>query len=220
MSGVRIKRGGVLVRIKRGGVLVRVEWDSDEAAYYEKPVEFAATRLFDSCDMEEGVTLGDILQLLREPVEVYEMLLGDLTGQIVAEGLSGKSAPTTLRFLQLYWNLEHDVAENTLTGFLLPDFVGFGPNADEDDKDTTWAIGLRPIYELVDLPVILVPEVQVRILYPPEEIIYKGAEFTLGHILRGIIYELSYYGPADARDDLAERLANGRPDVGDTERQE
>ena len=204
------------VRIKRGGVLVRVEWDSDEAAYYEKPVEFAATRLFDSCDMEEGVTLGDILQLLREPVEVYEMLLGDLTGEIVAEGLSGKSAPTTLLALHLQWILDHDVQEDTLTRFLLPEFFGFGPNPDEGDENTNWAIGLRPIYELVDLPVLLVPEIRVLGDLKGQST-FKGAEFTLGHILRGIIYELSYYGPADAREEMAGMLADGRPGTGDAE---
>ena len=184
------------VRIKRGGTVVKVDWNTDDPT--ETPVEWVPHYLFDHCELEEGVTLRDIFLVLQDQIEIYEITIGNWVKEIVAEGLSGKEGKTDLDFLQLTWYLEHDVKKNELTGFIRPDFSGVGKGKDSDT--TSFAVEFTPTYEMIDLPVKLNPE--IHLLREEgrkwENTTHKGGAFTLGHVLHGIIWELSFMGgPAD-----------------------
>jgi hypothetical protein len=123
-------------------------------------------------------------------------------------------------------------AEPYASGYSFPQLSGVGWELREDldqghgnvyeaGHRINWGVGFTPAYELVDLPIRLNPRFRVfDDSIPIEEsngdpnwrevVNCGGATFTLGHILYGTIWELTWHGPPESRDerkaDLDERM--------------
>lgn len=186
----------------------------------------APAYLFEPCRLA-SVTLRDVLLLLDQHIATFDYLLGNWCKDYVCEGLKtlrlAPEKPLDIDFLELRWQLRIDYDEldnrQELSGFRIPDFTGVGKILTEDVNQGDWkvasmgerifyALGLTPVYELVDYPLLL--NYQVEIIDAGSTIstpVSPGqGEFTLGNILYGVIWGLAANGSPSDRDKLLVEL--------------
>lgn len=198
--------------------------------------EDASRFLFEICDLESGIILKDIFLLLNSNLDIFDSIIGNWCKEIVTEGLTGQEKPYTgeynqdeIEYLELYWAFDYDDGdykdgESCFSGYHRPSFNGMGFEQKEDklfesgevecpkDKRTSWAVEMRPTNELINYPVKLGSKVEVyeenhtKKEYMSKLAEYNGATFTLGNILEGIIWELSFFGSPENRNKATEEL--------------
>lgn len=240
---LRISKGGKLIENEWV-----YDKEKEEGSYVDfDRTENAIRHLFDACELEEGITLKDVFLLLNTELDIFDSVLGNWCKEIVTEGLSKEPkiydlsvySPDQIEYLELYFTPGYESYEgkDSFYGFSRPDFHGVGVVLQEE-KDfykkgerIPWGISFTPANELINIPVKLNKEFTIyhSILSKPE---YDGSpdfgvikrfnnpQYTLGHILNGIIWEMSFYGGPETRDgfnkelhdtknELEERLKNG-----------
>lgn len=149
----------------------------------------APTLLFEPCRLDEDVTLKDIFLLIQHHIDVFEKILGNWCREFTTEALSTPSQVEDLLYLELYYTLQ--VEDGALEGINHPNFHGVG-------QDSPYSLSFLPLNKLADLPVKLGPAQIEQSSYP--------TLYTLGNILNGILWELSFYGPPAQRDQLAKEV--------------
>ena len=220
--------------IKKGGVL----WNADK----EKNVtDSAPSCLFDHCILDDDVTLRDIFLLLEKHEDVFEMIIGNWMKEIIHEGLykePKENEEQEIEYLELYWCLENwdlkDLKE--FNGLSFPSFHGVGFEQKEDKyiddvkedgmleckagDRINWAIEFNPANEMIDLPVKLSEKVTLTENLEKEvdgrnwtSKEFLNPHYTLGHILHGIIWELSFCGSPEDRDEKKEDLNQRVDDI-------
>jgi len=207
------------MKIKKDGILERTYFDSDKGDYKTQDVTKAPFKyLFEPCTLDKDVTLKDIFLLLNSHIEFYDLVLGNWCKEIVETGLSNLApSDTELEYLELYWFLNKDYDEEdkeTLYGGLFPSLHGVGYKAKEDIIDkwgtllclkgerVAYGLTLTNLSALMNLPVILKDELSIfDSISPTGETLLSIAtsQYSLGHILHGLLWELSWHGsPSDA----------------------
>jgi hypothetical protein len=194
-------------KIASGGRLLRTDWVYDrvsgEGAYITKDVTDDAPRyLLISCTLEEGVILKDIFQLLKRHLEVYKLVMPRPVEEIVEEGLQPYTGEEIgLDYVELYWQIDYDQAEKDFSGNTLPDFHGISLSAEYG-----FALDFIPANKIAGLPLKLCPKFTIYNATDRTSATYEGPKFSLGQILYGIIWELTWYGPPAKRDEESARL--------------
>jgi len=222
------------LKIKKGGTLWRTRWVYDEAkgegSYVEKDVtERAVTLLFEHCELDAGVTLRDIFLLLKTELGIFDAIIGNWCEEIVNEGLTREKTPdrnSDIEYLELYWHIykdkDYDTKKSTFGGYIFPQFHGVGFLQEKDKFDeygnleckagdrTPYGISFTPASDLIDLPIKLDAEVRIYNEDDWKETpqTFELGEYSLGHILYGVIWELSFHGGPDQRDETAKDLFN------------
>lgn len=220
------------LEIAKGGRLLETRWTYDEVLekgqyVTENVTEYAPTKMFEACTLADDVTLRDVFLLLRCSMTLYKAIIGNWVEEIVTEGLD--KPPTgafccggddRIDYLELCWQIEYDRAECWLAGNIRPDFHGVGPWPMEANKDSVagpCSVAFMPANEIIDLPLQLSPEL---LIYPTirehhdfEQQRFFGPEFSLGQILYAIIWELSWFGPPQFRDEKAQEVSAARDEV-------
>jgi hypothetical protein len=160
----------------------------------------APTLLFETCQLAAKVTLRDVFLLISKHLDVFETLLGNWCREFTEEILSAKDFEPTaeIQHLELVFFLED--YEGTLYGMTRPDFHGVGKDNEK------YSIVFTPTYQIADFPVLLGGIVTEK------GDVYR-APFTLGQILHGILWELSFFGPPKSRDEKAEELVKSSSDI-------
>lgn len=235
---LEIRKGGKLVETK--WVYDDV---AEVGAYHEFDRTDKVFRyLWDICELEEGVTLKDIFLLLNTDLDIFDVIIGNWCKDIVTEGLTqpekpydlSKYDPEQIEYLELYYTPEYsDNKYGThIYGFHRPDFGGVGVVLQNDgDMEyykkgdrISWGICMTPTNELINIPVklsdkfdichdILNKEVKRGEAYPPPIASFKNPEYTLGCILHGIIWELSFHGGPEKRDGFKDHLNKITEDI-------
>ena len=218
------------LRIKKGGKLAQTRWvydeEKDAGSYVERDVtEQAVTRLFEPCVIEDGVTLRDIFLLLNTELDIFDTIIRNWCKEIVTEGLNREKSEkkSEVEYLELYWHIfkdkDYDTGKSCLGGYIFPSFHGVGYMAEEDqyEHDTLmlrkgerqgYGVSFTPASDLMDLPVKLLEEIT---LYNEEDWKetpqkFELGEYSLGHVLYGIIWELSFHGGPAQRDEAAKEI--------------
>lgn len=221
--------------LKAGGALEQVRWIYDQTAAQGEYVPFdvgnrAIEFLFQPVKLADDLRLRDVFLLVQRNPELLRVLRRDWAEELLAEALQGEAKPYTgeydpegIEFLELYaqWNYNSQTTE--YTGISRLDFHGVGYELREDVKQgdwvvhvagsrVQWGISFSPLGELLDIPLRLSPEVLIC-----EDDTASGQwgckvaeavcfEVTLGQVLHGVFWELSFNGgPADRqqrRDEL------------------
>lgn len=223
------------LEIRKGGKFVETKWvydeDKDEGFYQEfDRTESAIRYLFEPCELAYDVTLEDIFLLLNSELTIFNLIFGNWCEEFVKEGLTKspipynleKYDPEQIEYLELYYTPEYDKsdAQNRLNGFLMPNFHGVGVKLREDTESykkgdrIKWGINLSPINTLIKIPVKLNKRFIIHednIQSKPDEkpkVLgeFENPQYTLGNILYGIIWELSFYGPPEERDKVKRGL--------------
>ena len=232
------------LEIRKGGKLIETRWVFDEVKDHGSYQDFDVTdqairKLFEICELEQGVTLKDIFLLINTELELFDAVIGNWCKEIVTEGLNKpakpydltKYDPEQIEYLELKYAPEYsdNVDEGKhLYGFSRPDFGGVGVVLKNDgDIDhfkkgerIPWGVSFIPTNELINIPVKLSDTFEV---YPSilnknyknnpskklqPEAKFKGPEYTLGGIVYGIIWELSFHGGPNQRDNFYKDLKN------------
>ena|SRR5579862_3738450 len=194
--------------LQKNGILLKKYYDETLGKFNTQDItDISFRHLYDECTLENGVTLRDVFLLLQKNIEVYHAILGNWCDEIVNEGLSGGhddlSDKANLDYLELCWNLTEDTDTNNIMGYHFPEFHGIGKDNDgEGDHQIPYAVDFTPTYKLIDLGLILNTRITIRPeFYNLQSPIYHFVgTFTLGQILYGIIWELSFCGSPTNRD--------------------
>jgi hypothetical protein len=213
------------VLISKGGVLKHRKWVYDEELKKGEYVVSDVTdqllrRLFELCELEEGVTMRDVFLLAQRETEVINALIDPRSSAVAEEGLKPyERTPEDdedgrVDYAELYWCMEEDDDDKTLGGYFWPDFHGVG--VDKVGEPITWGIEMQPAYKNAHLPLVLNKEITIspghkarmRALRAEKPIQHRKREgnFLLIHVLYGIFWELTFYGGPEDRDAFTEGL--------------
>ncbi|MCW3053906.1 MAG: hypothetical protein JWN14_3076 [Chthonomonadales bacterium] len=205
------------VTLHKGGALIRRHWNGEIREYIEDDVTAFGTRfLYDHCKLAEGVTLRDIFTFMQQHIVILEAVLGHWCAEFVAEGLSGKIpepeeaywGEDSFDFLELYWEMDEDRQKNVFDGYHFPRFQGWGdlpldpgnPGWVGGKKGAFGGINFIPTYEIMDIEVRLREDLVIRDSKTEEPLRqFSQSFYTLGHILYGIVREISYSGSSAMR---------------------
>lgn len=202
--------------IKKGGILFNQE---------SKEIEYTtAARLFESCSLDKDITLKDIFTLIEKEIDIYKIVLNNWIDEYIEESKKPtKEIEKDIEYLELHWGIEEYTYEkNTeLCNADFPDFRGKGFIAKNDEYEdgrlylkkgnrTHYAIEFSPVNELMHLPVKLNNKLYIQKSNYDTKTYNKSIEmertFTLGQILHGIVFELSFTGSPKDRDDKKEDI--------------
>lgn len=183
----------MILTIHPGGKLYRTK-DSGTAEDVTSKIPFFTQ--FYECKIIEGVTLRDIFLLLQRDIAFWKILVNNYVECFVEEGLKPPREPVDLDFLELYYWIE--IEDGKLIGLTHPEFHGHKDNQ-------SFAIDFCAANDLAHLPVKLGGLRTCKKTYTPS--------YTLGDIICGIIWELSFYGPPEERDETSEMLMARYNDV-------
>jgi hypothetical protein len=218
------------LELHKGGKLVETYWVYDETKgdgdMCEKDVTENAIRLlFEPCDLAQDITLKDIFLLLNTELKIFDAVLGNWCEEFVKEGLSGEGKPYTgeynpeeIEYLQLskYMWIDSDLSY----GLERPDFGGVGFELKEEwdgwskGDRISYGISFSPTQDLINLPVkldrtlIIYNENPASGRYHETIAEYENITFTLGDILNGIIWEISFNGGPEKKADFKQQLLN------------
>ena len=226
-----IRKGGKLIETK--WVYDRAK---EEGSYQEfDRTDSAVRHLFEVCDLEADVTLKDIFLLINTELEIFDAVIGNWCKEIVTEGLTqpgkpydlSKYDPEQIEYLELTYTPEYDNdgdgGPDELYGFHRPDFNATGVVLQNDGDQEhykkgeriPWGVSLTPSNDLINIPVrlsdkfviyegILKCKDKPGFSHPIAE--FSNPTYTLGSILYGIIWELSFHGGPDKRDAFGSEL--------------
>lgn len=229
MEKLEIRKGGKLVETK--WVYDR---EKEEGEYKEfDRTDQAIRHLFEPCQLGEDVRLKDIFELLNTELDIFDAVIGNWCKEIVTEGLTKpgkpydltKYDPEQIEYLELRYTPEYELYEgvDSFYGFTRPDFGGVGVELQNDgDQDhykkgerIPWGISFTAANDLINIPVKLndtfaVYEGILRCKDKPgfghKLVEFKNPTYTLGGILEGIIWEMSFHGGPEKRDEFGKEL--------------
>mgnify|MGYP003462339920 CR=1 FL=1 len=206
--------------IKKDGKLERDKYGKET----EDATEFALQYLMEPCKIEDGVTLKDIFLILQRDIDVYKFIINNWVEELVEEGLSGRTDEEiendcNIEYLELYWNLSAEIGKDKdFSGYLFPGFHGWGlwPDCEFDNypKGTRGGIAVEftPVYNLINCPVKLKSTVCLTVDKNYKQVgepqMFENPEYSLFHILYGIIWELSFCGNPSERESAFANLKN------------
>lgn len=218
------------LKITKGGKLIETRWVYDESIRKGSYIDYDKTScpekyLFDPCDLDKNVTLKDIFLLIHMN-EVIETVIGNWCKEIVNEGFGGdvniplreyknEYNPKGIEYLELskYINIMDGQEESIQTIF---DGQGWELREDIYEQDWLmykkgsrigWGLDFTPAYDLINIPVKLNTNLRVYSFKKrKKEVVYKNQEFTLGEVIYTIIWELSFHGTPEDRDEASKNM--------------
>jgi hypothetical protein len=174
----------------------KTKWDSDVRQYVDVPIRSILHELRGDCEIEEGVTLGDVFTAVSQS-EALCLIIGEWSWcncEAFHKEVKKPAVPSDLKCIEIsrYVEIEPD---GTLQVNL--DVCG------RDGTEATWALDFTPVNELRDLPVKLSPKVLLIDFrgdgFSREE--FKNDCFSLLEVLGEIYYEVSFHGSPEDRNE-------------------
>lgn len=224
--------------LKPGPVLLARRWETDDehenGRWHEENVtDRAHERLFDIVTLDAAVTLGDIFRLLDAGPLLRQIFRRDFADELCAEARKGAvaenapdpSSPESIEYLELYqvWLLDTSTSVYTSTRRLQLHGVGCELTRDAPDYGRSkcerihWSVSLTPLRELLSLPLRVNPEVRLMEddinakAFGDEVARGRHPDVTLGQVIDGVVWELSFHGGpqerAEFRDELNQQVA-------------
>jgi hypothetical protein len=224
--------------LAQGPKLTRRDWEYDESraegAYVEEDVtEHASRHLFSTVALTAEVALRDILLLLDIDPLLQEVFAPDQAKELLADMMDGnvpltpsiRYDPQGIEYLELYqaWN------QDSFTGELQPihrlAFHGIGFELREDvvrggrieyraGERIKWSVSFTSPLEMLHLPVRFNPEVIIcednrdSVNYGKEIGRMRNPGVTLGQVIHGVLWELSFHGSPASRSEESVKLNN------------
>lgn len=204
----------------------------DEGAYVDLDVTKDASRyLFDNVAIDLGVTLRDIFLLLDIDPLLQDIFARDWAKELLAEMMSGNAAaapsikydPEGIEYLELYQIWSQDSFSEELQPIHRLDFHGVGFVLREDvvrdgrvdyraGERIKWGVSFTSPMEMLHLPVRLNPE--VILCEDNVDSVNHGKEIcrmlnpgvTLGQVIHSMLWELSFHGAPESRDEESAKL--------------
>ena len=227
---LEIRKGGKLIETKWV-----YDKEAKQGSYVEFDRTDRAFRyLFEQCQLAPDVTLKDIFELLNSDIDVFDAVIGNWCEEIVTEGLTqpakpydlSKYDPEQIEYLELRYTPEYDLDgdnKDVFYGFHRPDFGGVGVVLQNDgDQDhykkgerIPWGVSFSKANDLINITVKLSDKFVVyegimkwdKVSKDNKKLAeFNNPTYTLGGILEGIIWELSFHGGPDKRNYMHKEL--------------
>lgn len=183
------------------------KWDPEIRQYVDKEIHSIYHELRTHCQIEEGVTLRDIINIVANDEDLC-YLISNYSWCNVKAFQEEVNKPTPIRSgllsIQIsrsmsLWNYSGtDSIEDGI------DISGEGPDKDGKIIDN-WAIELTPVNEMADVPVKLDLNMEIwdnREVSPSKKIATVETWYSLLDILSEIFYEISFHGSPDQRNEF------------------
>ena len=217
-----------------GPKLLSRDWDYDESSQKGSHVETDVTEhasryLFETVALDPALTLRDIFLLLDTShvlQEVYashggvELLLEIMAGSVESREI--EYDPNGIEYLELYQVWQQDSCAGQLqpihrlwfhgVGFLLREVFAYGGVDYSAGARVKWSISFLSPLDRLHLPVRLNPEVILceanvdSVNYGNEIGRMSNPGASLGQIMDGVLWELSFYGDPSSRDEKSAEL--------------
>ena len=193
----------------------------------------AHEHLFELITIHTETTLADIFRLMEASPLLQKLYRRDFAEELCAEARKGVVEPPArerathegIEFLELYQQWDLDTSTNEYSGMQRLHLHGIGHELADDLPEVhrkkgeriEWSVSLSPLRELLALPVRVNTEVRVTEedatakAYMNEIRRVRNADVTLGQVIHGLLWELSFHGgPQEQREvseDLERRVA-------------
>lgn len=187
------------LEIRPGGTLFERKWDHEDKEFkYIDVTMDGPSLLFDNCVLHKDLILEDIFLLVNKDVKSYAKIIKNWCEEITKEGLTPTdNLECEIDHLEIYFYGNSCKKELSSFGFAEIHGVGDGQ---------TWGISMTGANEIAHLPVKLSDKFTIydgnhentnfgNILAS-----YANPTYTLGQILYGIYWELTFHGSPEARD--------------------
>lgn len=213
---------------KEGRLLLR-HWDPDTKSYLTHDVTAKAPKfLFVPCELEDGVILEHLFRIVSQNIELYEEIIGLWCREFIKEAFSSETPITDasafetdsneLEYLELHWNIAPYYVEErdlrlALCGFQFPEFSGMGPilekklHGKNPGERVVYGVDFTSTKKLKHLPLKINNKARISLHANQEDAQTIEMESpTLGQIIHGIFWELSFFGGPSARDSKAKEF--------------
>jgi len=209
------------MKISKGGKLLATVWDKKQKQDVDITNQLF-DKLYDHCEIEDGVLLKDIFILVNAHTNTLSGLLTQSPTwlkEIIDEGLN--STIQSKNDSKIEWlELSHCAEINNYYDKNrkdLDDYVSFNGVGDPPDEEhyKNWPVGQKeryaldfsPAYELINFPLKLNKNCKIydnckvsKKEYKHEVVLEVNREFKLIDILRAIFWEMSFMGGPKDRD--------------------
>lgn len=230
MIGDRVKSMQNFI-LKPGPALIAQRWvkEGDEEVGERVDVSGRAHQfLFETVELDTGVTLADVLGLLVKDAVLRLVFHRDWSEEICAEAQMGPLQPSSpdtsfderIEYLELYQQWGFDSSRQTYLPTQRLQLHGLGAELKDEapaygrkkGERIAWSISLTPVRELLLLPIRVNPEVVITEddvdsrAYGLEISRVFHPDVTLGQIVDGVLYELGFHGGPAQQTEFAEEL--------------
>lgn len=225
--------------LQPGGKLIKTKWvydDRKEKGEYLQidESEFVAAYLYEIVEFDQNVTLRDVFALIDNS-DFLRMLLShhwidEYLVQYREAFTSNGNFDEKLECLELYWSWHLNSETGEYSNVQRPSFhgVGFMQTADvlihdhiqyKAGERVNYSIVLTDIADMLDLPIRInkigfLTEGNFDSKHYADQL-DQGmiCEMTLGQVLEGIFWELSFHGGPKDKDKVSERLKESIKDI-------
>lgn len=185
--------------------------------------------LFEIITVHAETTLADIFRLMEASPLLQKFYRRDFAEELCAEARKGVAEPPAreraphegIEFLELYQEWGLDTSTNEYSGMQRLHLHGIGHELAEERRKKgeriEWSVSLTPLRELLSLPVRVKAEVRITEedatakAYMSEIRRARCADVTLGQVIHGLLWELSFHGgpqeQLEVSEDLKRRVA-------------
>ena len=184
--------------------------------------------LFELITVHAETTLADIFRLMEASPLLQKFYRRDFAEELCAEARKGTAEPPSreraphegIEFLELYQDWGLDTSTNEYSGMQRLHLHGISHELAEDlpeerrkkGERIEWSVSLTPLRELLPLPVRVKDEVRITEedatakAYMSEIRRVRNADVTLGKVIHGLLWELSFHGGPQEQLDVSEDL--------------
>jgi hypothetical protein len=184
--------------------------------------------LFEFITIQAGTTLSDVFRLMEASPLLKKVYRQDFAEELCAEARKGAldagaqdpASEEGIEFLELYQHWGLDSSTNEYSGTQRLNLHGIGPELSHDapkegrrqGERIEWSVSLTPLRELLPLPIRVNSEVRITEddadakAYIREIGRGRHADVTLGQVIHGLLWELSFHGGPQAQQEVSEDL--------------
>lgn len=200
-----------------------VYWSKEKGCYLrKKPKKYMSFSLLSKpCKIKKGVTLGDILNWVKDN-KYLKVFFSQYSHCDVEAFIAQSEIPYSppekeedkLEKLEIFWVADQDEDNGKKKVYFSPGFHAIGtpdPSSHyypEDGGSINYSIALTPVNELVHLPVVLNKKLDIYGAdYNKSEIEFSAEnDFTLLDVLHAIFWEISFYGGPNTKKEFKESI--------------
>lgn len=225
-----------------GPSLISHQWVYDKTTEIGEWVDVDVTSrahefLFDDVDIGDGFTLADLFRLLEACPVLQQIMRRNFSDELMAEARKGVSQefkagydPEGIEYLELYqlWHKNTAISEYQPTHRLNFHGVGYALREPVNQPDgfshpvgyrIEWSVSCAPLRDLLLLPIKFKTKVIVceddldakKYAHMVEEVSVCSA--SLGQVLHGVMWELSFHGGPDGQAEVITDLKKSMAEI-------
>jgi len=162
--------------------------------------------IWENVRLNDDVTLGRIFDIVENNIDLWEIITGERIKPIIEESKKEFSGSGELKYLEIYWDVEHDAEYETLTSW--PSFHAIGEPC-EDDYLPEGLNGLI-YYGISFTPNNYLKTLKLRLknvfkIYSSDDFhdkqYFGNKQFKVLETMKAIFWELTWFGTPEERDE-------------------